>query len=175
MPLIGLVVAAAGIAGDGYVFLKVQVLQSYPFYNGVYGNVHMFDGVTYTEGLELFGAMAAAGLFVRAYASSSGSVRDRTVWAFGSASLVLGAIVCVVIYAETNLAWGEILPGVRVWKGLPGGGGYPWGSERVTYNTCFIGASSGDNCLFLNYDGLFLLAFLAFIAGFIIRSYGEPS
>jgi len=84
--------------------------------------------------------------------------------------ITLGFIVAPIVYVETRLLWGEILPGVRVWQGLPGGGGYPWGGEQVAYNSCFISPSALRNCAFLNYDELFWLAVLAVVIGYVLKN-----
>ena len=169
-PRIGLAVAVLGFAGAVYVWVKVQVLQSYPFYSGAFGNEYLLPGLTYVVALEMFGIIAAAGLFTRTYTSSAGTRRIRVVKATGNVLLTLGVLVVVIVYAETHLLWGEVLPGVHLWQGLPGGGGYPWGSERVTYNTCLLPVDKTDNCGFLNYDELFWIALLSAVVGYIMRS-----
>ena len=166
---IGLAIAVLGFIGAAYVWVKVQVLQSYPFYSGVFGNEYLLPDLTYVVALEILGIITAAGLFTRSYAGSAGTRRTKVVKATGSVLLTLGFLVAVIVYAETHLVWGEILPGVHLWQGLPGGGGYPWGSERVAYNTCLIPAGNTANCDFLNYDELFWIALLSAVVGYIMR------
>ena len=162
-------IAVAGFAGATFVFVRVQVLQSYPFYNGVYGNASLFPGVTYTIGLEIFALVALVGVFSWSYSHIGGKRRNRSVKAAGDTMLAFGALVAGIIYVETRLLWGELIPGVHVWQGLPGGGGYPWGSEQVAYNTCFIASNVQGDCAFLNYNELFLLALSLAILGFVLR------
>ena len=68
---IGTGVAVVGFGAGAYVFLEVQVLESYPFHGGVFGTQSFFLGVTYTQSLELFGVVALFGLFMRAYFKSA--------------------------------------------------------------------------------------------------------
>lgn len=165
----------AGLGGAIFVFVKVQVLQAYPFYHGDFGNEPLFLGVTYTVGLEIFSLVAFAGLFSWAFSHAEGGRNDRLVKASGSALLLFGTLVATIVYVETRLLWGEVLPGVRVWQGLPGGGGYPWGSEQVAYNTCLIASSVQGNCEFLNYNELLWLAVLCGIIGFVLRNVSPDS
>jgi hypothetical protein len=166
---IGLAITVLGFAGAAYVWLKVQVLQSYPFYSGVFGSEYLIPGLTYTAALEMFGMVAAAGLFTRTYIATEGRRRVRIVKAIGSVLLVLGVLIATIVYAETHLVWGEVLPGVHLWQGFPGGGGYPWGSERVAYNLCLVPVDKTVNCYFLNYNQLFWMAFLSVVAGYIMK------
>jgi hypothetical protein len=168
---IGLAITVLGFAGAAYVYIRVQVLQSYPFYSGVFGKEYLLPDLTYTVALEMFGVITAAGIFTRTYASSVGTRRARIIKSIGSVLLVLGVIVAAIVYVETHLLWGEVLPGIHLWQGLPGGGGYPWGSERVAYNTCLILVDKTDNCYFLNYDELFWIALLSSIVGYIMRNW----
>jgi len=149
----------------------VQVLQAYPFHNGVFGDAPFFLGVTYTVSLEIFALLAALGVVLWAYTRASGDWQTRLLGAVGEASLIFGALVAGVVYVETRLLWGEILPGIHVWQGLPGGGGYPWGTEQVAYNTCFIPSVVRGDCEFLNYNELLLIALACVVVGFLL-SYG---
>jgi len=151
------------------VFLRVQVLQAYPFYNGVFGNEQLFPGVTYTVGLEIFALLAFTGVFAWFYSRTEGGRRQRLGEGAGSTLLVFGILVAGIVYVETCLLWGNVVPGIHVWSGLPGGGGYPWGSEQVAYNTCFIASAVSGDCTFFNYDELFWLAVACIIAGFVMR------
>jgi hypothetical protein len=85
--------------------------------------------------------------------------------------LIFGILVAVIVYVETRVLWGEIIPGIHVWQGLQGGGGYPWGTEQVAYNTCFIESPVRGDCTFLNYNELFWLAISSAVVGFVLR-YG---
>jgi hypothetical protein len=79
-------------------------MQSYPFYRGVFGNEYLLPDLTYTVALEMFGIMAAAGQFIRTYASSSGTRKTRITKAISSVLLILGVLVAAVVNAETLLA-----------------------------------------------------------------------
>jgi len=147
--------------------VQVQVLTSYPFYRGVFGTQTLFSGVTYTDSLEAFVTLAGAGLFIRTYSKSTGTTNSRIIRAAGNTLMTIGMIIAAVAYVETQLVWGEILPGVHLWQGLPGGGGYPWGAEQVASNTCLVPSSIVGDCTFLNYDELFWLAVGSAIAGYI--------
>jgi len=167
--MVGLVIALLGFMGAAYIFLEVQVLSSYPFYGTVYGPDNLLPGLTYTEALEVFGIVAAAGLFTRGYTTSRRVGKGRSVDGLADVLLVLGVIIAIVVYTETHLMWGEVLPGVHFWGGLPGGGGYPWGSARVAYNLCLIPVGSTVNCNLLNYDELFWIAVLSAVAGYVMK------
>ncbi|HXX72068.1 MAG TPA: hypothetical protein VEI80_00100 [Candidatus Acidoferrales bacterium] len=164
----GAVAAAIGFAGGVFVFVRVQILQSYPFHDGVFGNEPLFLGLTYTAALEMFGVVAAVGVLVWTYSREAGNTRTRLLKAWGAVFMVFGVLFAVVVYVETQIMWGEILPGVRVWSGLPGGGGYPWGTERVAYNTCLISSQVRGDCTFLNYNELLLIALLGGMVGFML-------
>jgi hypothetical protein len=165
---LGLCAAVLGFAGGIFVFVKVQILQAYPFYDGVFGNVPFFLGVTYTVALEIFAVIAASGVFLCFYSRAAGRRRAKLERAVGGTSLVFGILVAGVGYVETRLLWGEILPGIHVWGGLTGGGGYPWGTEQVAYNTCFVPSLVRGDCEFLNYNELLLIALLCAMVGFVL-------
>ena len=166
---LGLCCTIVGFVGATSVFLVVQVLQSYPFYSGAAGNESLFPGVTYTVSLEIFAILAFIGVLTWSYSRTVGGRRRRLEKAVGNALLILGLLVALIVYVETRLLWGEIIPGVHLWQGLPGGGGYPWGTEQVAYNTCFVASAVSGDCAFLNYNELFWLAVLCAIIGFITR------
>ena len=88
--------------------------------------------------------------------------------------MVTGLVVAPVVYTETHILWGEVLPGVRVWGGLQGGGGYPWGAEQVAYNTCFVQSAVAGDCNFLNYDELLLISCLGILAVYVLRQVKQP-
>jgi len=164
----GVGLAALGFVGSTFVFVRVQVLQSYPFYDGLFGSDSFFMGITYTMALEIFTVFAALGVFLWAYSRAVGPRQARLVKGVGLVLLVFGILVSMVVYVETRLLWGEILPGIQVWKGLPGGGGYPWGTERVAYNTCLVPSGVQGSCVFLNYNELLLMALLGIVIGFVL-------
>jgi len=153
-----------------YVFVRVQILESYPFYNGVYGNQILLPGITYTAGLELFGVLLVVSMFVREVSKAGGTLVARAVRAAGDTLLIVGLVLALVVYAETNFPWGNLLPGVHLWQGFPGGGGYPWGAERVAYNMCFVPSAIKGDCNFLNYDELFWIGLLSALLGFVIKN-----
>ena len=165
---IGLAIALLASTGAAFVFVQVQVLTSYPFYSGVFGTQPLFLGVTYTASLEIFVVLAGVGLFIRTYSKSTGSTNSRVIRAAGSTLMIMGVVIATIVYVETRLLWGEILPGVHLWQGLPGGGGYPWGAEQVAFNTCFVPSSIAGDCTFLNYDELFWLAAVSAVIGYIV-------
>ena len=167
--LIGATTTVTGFCVTAYLFLRIQVLKSYPFYGGTYGSNALLPGLTYTEGLEAFSLVALSGVILWSYARAGGSSRRRMEIAAGNALLVFGVLVAITVYLETVVAWGQILPGVQVWHGLPGGGGYPWGAERVAYNTCLLLSSAKGDCGFLNYDELFWGALLCAGGGFVLK------
>jgi hypothetical protein len=136
----------------------------------VYGDEPFFFGLTYTDALEFFGVVAATGVFLWAYSREPGRTRTRLVKACGETFLVFGVLIAGVVYVETRLLWGEILPGIHVWGGLQGGGGYPWGTEQVAYNTCFVPSPVRGDCAFLNYNELLLIALLGALVGFLARN-----
>ena len=166
---LGLCFTFAGFAGAIFVFLEVQVLQSYPFHAGASGDEPLFPGITYTVGLEGFAILAFFGTLAWSYSRAEGGRTTRLEKATGDTLLVFGILVALIVYVETRILWGEVLPGVHVWQGLLGGGGYPWGAEQVAYNTCFVSSAVLGDCVFLNYDELFWMATTCAIAGFILR------
>jgi len=158
-----------GFAGATFVFLEVQILQAYPFYNGVSGNEPLFPGITYTVGMEIFAILAFIGVLSWSYFRAPGGWTRRLEQATGDTLLIFGILIASIVYVETRLLWGEIAPGIHLWQGLPGGGGYPWGTEQVAYNTCLIASSVLGDCAFLNYNELFWLAVLCTIVGFVMK------
>jgi hypothetical protein len=49
--------------------------------------------------------------------------------------------------------------------------GYPWWTERVTEETCFLGQSPDDNCGFLNYGQAFVISVALSFIGFVSWLY----
>ena len=173
---VGLCSTIVGFTGATFVFLQVQVLEAYPFYHGVFGTEFLFPGVTYTVSLEVFSLVAFIGVLSWSYSRAKGEKRARLGKAVGETLLIFGILVAVIVYVETRLLWGEIAPGIHVWQGLPGGGGYPWGTEQVAYNTCFIESAVRGDCTFLNYNELFWMAISSSVVGFILRySFSDGS
>ena len=163
-----------------FIFVVVQVLQSYPFgHLGFYGDQQLL-GLTYTQTFEV-----AAPVCVVAFAAwqfgrfPGGSPKSRMARAMGRTMLVFGALVAAVVYVETLLLWGEIWFGVHAFPGLPGGGGYPWGGEQVSYNLCLSRAPGYSvqtpNCYFLNYNEVLAVAVLSLIVGGIMAAYLRQS
>lgn len=92
--------------------------------------------------------------------SKSGKVSRRTVLsALGFTLLVFGVICSVIVYLQIDVLTGRNLP----W------GSYAWGSERVAYNTQFMGAEY--NCTFLNYAQLLDISVALSFVGFILWAY----
>ena len=163
-----------------YVFVEVQVLQAYPFYHlGAYGS-DVLVGLTYTQTLEVAAPLSvvafAAWLFLRSPLRSN---RNRALLALGWTLVFFGGLVAVVVYAETHLLWGNLWYGIRLWAGLPGGGGYPWGDEQLAYNLCFVREPSytplTQNCSFLNYNWALGLGVVGVIAGLVLAEYYRTS
>jgi len=180
--ILGATLFSLGFGLSAYVFSVVQVINSYPFYStfGIFGGDLVFKNLplTFTQTLEVSVALAFIGLFIWK-ASCSGKVNSGAILsAFGFTLLVIGAMGVSLVYTEIHILWGELWLGFTVWKfwsGLPGGGGYPWGTERVAYNTCFIKASdyseATPNCIFLNYNDVLYISILMVIIGFILWRY----
>jgi hypothetical protein len=183
--ILGATLFSTGFGLSAYVFLVVQVITAYPFYSTflTFGGDLLFENLplTYTQAVEVGVALASVGLFIWK-ASCLGKVNRGTILsAFGFTLLVIGALGASLVYTEIHLLWGELWLGFTVWKfwsGFPGGGGYPWGEERVAQNTCFIKASDYSeitpNCIFLNYNNVLYISILMVIIGFILwRYYGR--
>ncbi len=163
-----------------YVFLKVQVLQSYPFYHlGAWGTDQLFL-LTYSQTLEV--AIPVSILAFAIWQSTALSVsRPNTpiALALGRTLLFFGAVGTAVTYTEIHLLWGELWYGLHAFPGLPGGGGYPWGDEQVAYNLCFIKEPSytpvTPNCYLLNYNEILAIAVAALIVGIALLMHHRPN
>ncbi len=169
------VLFVVGFAISAYIFIVVQVLQSYPFpHQGVYGDQQFFV-LTYSEALEVAGPLSMAAFAAWSYARSALSRSMALLHATGRTLVVFGGLVAGIVYTEIHLIWGELWYGLHVWPSLPGGGGYPWGDEQVAYNLCFIKESTftaqTPNCSFLNYNWLLGFAVAALLAGAVIEFY----
>ncbi len=168
----------AGFFISVYVFVVVQVLQSYPFFrSGVYGDQRVLV-LTYTETLETAAPLSVIGFAAWQYARSYvGPKRCRIACSLGTTLLFFGAVLAVLTYTEIHLLWGEFWYGLHFSAGLPGGGGYPWGDEQVAYNLCFIKEPSYSpatpDCYLLNYNSILVLGMLAIFLGILLRSYGR--
>jgi len=182
--LIGVANFAVFLSIAVYIFVLVQVLPPggawlasvIPF-RGVYGTTVLFSTITYSQTLEVSGALSFLGLFFYAYGRSRPLLgRVRLFRSLGVAMVVFGVLVALVIYAEIHVLWGEFWYGIKFANLYPQG--FPWGTEQVAYNTCFIrGNFTVDvtvNCSFLNYDELLYLSTLAALVGFyLLRRTGE--
>jgi hypothetical protein len=92
---------------------------------------------------------------------------EETLWFYLNqvSARFFGGLAAIIVYSEIHLAWGELWYGVKFWRGYLAG--YPWGSERVAYNTQFIGTEY--NCGFLNYDQVLYSSILACFIGYYLR------
>jgi hypothetical protein len=173
---LSLLVFVGGFALSVYVFLVVQVLQSYPFHQlGAYGS-QPFLFLTYSETIEAALPVSVVAFAVWEYERmKSHSLPWAALKATGKSLVVFGSLVAATVYTEIHLVWGELWYGVHVWSGLLGGGGYPWGDEQVAYNLCFVKeptfTQSTPNCYFLNYNWLLGVAIAALMVGVVIELY----
>jgi hypothetical protein len=186
--ILGATLFSAGFGLSAYIFTVVQILNSYPFYPSLSPDIFGGDLVskslplTLTQTLEVGVVLASVGLFIWK-ASSLGKLNGGAILcAFGFTLLVIGAMGAAIVYTEIHLVWGELWLGFTVWKfwwSLPaGGGGWPWGTWRVAYNTCFIKAwnftEADPNCIFMNYNDVLYISILMVIIGFILfRHYAR--
>ncbi len=173
---LGKILFLAGSVLSGYLFFLIQILNSYPFWdyiNGyrlqlkpftaVYGDITYLPWpiqfLKYTQLFDIGVASAFTGLFIWKL-SSFGKVSRRAVLsASGFTLLVTGTICAVIVYLQINVLTEKNLP----W------GAYAWGTERVAYNTQFMGAEY--NCSFLNYSQLLYISVSMVIIGFILWSH----
>lgn len=177
---LGLSIFAVFLAVSVYCFTIVQLLPPgnawlapiIPF-RGAYGNVQLLPGIDYTHGLEISGLISFFGLFIFRFGSKGGTApKQRILLSLSTPMRFFGILVASIIYVEIHLLWGEFWYGAKFLNLNPAG--FPWGSERVASNTCFL-PTTGDNCLFLNYDQLMLLAIGAFILGWLILRWSKRS
>ena len=171
---LSLLVFVVGLGLSVYVFVVVQVLQSYPFQHlGAYGD-QPFLFLTYTEVIEIALPASYFSFMLWEYLRSGAkSFVPGAIRAVGRSLAVFGGAAAAVVYCEIHLVWGELWYNVRVWPGLQGGGGYPWGDEQVAYNLCFVKAStytqSTPNCYFLNYNWVLGVAMVAVLLGLVVE------
>jgi hypothetical protein len=180
--ILGATLFSTGFGLSAYIFTVVQTLNAYPFYPSL--SFEIFGGellsksipLTLTQTLEVGVLLACIGLFIWKASSFEKVNRGAILSAFGFTLFVIGAMGASIVYTEIHLVWGEFWLGFTVWQfwsGLPvGGGGWPWGTERVAYNTCFIKAwnftEATPNCIFLNYNDVLYISILMMIIGFIL-------
>lgn len=165
-----------GSALAGLLFFLIQILNSYPFWDyingyrltlgpltGVYGDITYLPWplqfVRVTQVFDVAVVLAFVGLFVWKLAGSKAVNRRSVVAASGYTLLVTGTICAVIVYLQIDVLTGTNLP----W------GSYAWGTERVAYNTQFLGAEY--NCTFLNYTQSLYLSVAMAAVGFLLWSY----
>lgn len=164
------------LAQTAYMFFLIQILNSYPFWDyssgyrlqlapfeAVYGDLKYapppFHFLKYTQLFDLFIALAFVGLFLAQLSIANKITKKSTISALGFTALVGGIICSVIVFLETEVLTGQNLP----W------GSYSWGSERVSYNTQFLGTEY--NCLFLNYTELLIIAAFMAVIGFLLWNH----
>lgn len=174
--ILGIFLFLLGSGLSAYLFFLIQILNSYPFWdyvNGyrlqlkpftaVYGDITYlpspFQFLKYTQLFDIGVALAFIGLFIWKLSGSGKVNRNMILSASGFTLLVTGTICAVIVYLQINVLTGKNLP----W------GAYAWGTERVAYNTQFMGAEY--NCSFLNYNQLLYLSVLMAIVGFILWNH----
>jgi hypothetical protein len=142
-------------------------------FKGAYGTAQLLPGIDYTHGLELSGLISFFGLLIFRYGSIEGTtLKKRMLISLSTPLKFFGLLVASNIYVEIHLLWGEIWYGAKFLNSNPVG--FPWGSERVASNTCFL-PTTGDNCLFLNYDQLMLLSMGAFLLGLLFLRWSKKN
>jgi hypothetical protein len=174
--ILGIFLFLLGLGLSAYLFFLIQILNSYPFWdyvNGyrlqlkpftaVYGDITYlpapFQFLKYTQLFDIGVALAFIGLFIWKLSGSRNVTRKTILSASGFTLLVTGTICAVIVYLEIDVLTSKYLP----W------GSYAWGSERVAYNTQFMGAEY--NCSFLNYTQLLYISILMAIIGFILWNH----
>ena len=174
--LLGIILSVFGLGVAAFLFFLIQILNSYPFWDyingyrlslypftGVFGDITYlpfpFQFVRFTQLFDFSVVLAFIGLFVWQL-SGSGKVSRKTILsASGFTLLVTGTICAVVVYLQIDVLTEKYLP----W------GAYSWGSERVAYNTQFLGGEY--NCTFLNYSQLLYITVLTAIVGFLLWNH----
>jgi hypothetical protein len=174
--ILGIFLFLLGLGLSAYLFFLIQILNSYPFWdyvNGyrlqlkpftaVYGDITYlpapFQFLKYTQLFDIGVALAFIGLFIWKLSGSGKANRKTILSVSGFTLLVTGTICAVIVYLEIDVLTSKYLP----W------GSYAWGSERVAYNTQFMGAEY--NCSFLNYTQLLYISILMAIIGFILWNH----
>jgi hypothetical protein len=173
---LGLILFSLGSGLSAYLFFLIQILNSYPFWdyiNGyrlqlkpftaVYGDITYLPAplqlLKYTQLFDIAVALAFIGLFIWKLAGSPKVNRKTVLSAFGYTLLVTGTICAVIVYLQIDVLTSTHLP----W------GWYAWATERVAYNTQFLGAEY--NCTFLNYAQLLYISISMAIVGFILWNH----
>jgi uncharacterized membrane protein len=87
--------------------------------------------------------------------------------AFSLALFIFGLIVGIAIFIDVQIMNGVYHIGSLALKTA----GYPWWTERVTEETCFLGQSPDDNCGFLNYGQALIVSVILSFAGFFSWLY----
>ena len=174
--ILGIILFLFGAALSAFLFFLIQILNSYPFWdyiNGyrlqlqpftaVYGDITYlpwpFQFLRYTQLFDISVALAFIGVFVWKLADSGKFNRRAVLSASGYTLLVTGTICAVIVYLQID---------VLTWVHLPWGE-YAWASERVSYNTQFLG--SEYNCSFLNYAQLLYLSVSMAVIGFTLWNH----
>ena len=170
---LGLTLFLTGSTLAGFLFFLIQIMNSYPFWDyingyrlnlgfftGIYGDITYlpapFQFLKFTQAFDFSVALAFVGLFIWQLSSSRKINRKVVASALGFTLLVMGVICAVIVYLQIDVLTGRNLP----W------GSYAWGSERVAYNTQFLG--SEYNCAFLNYTQLLYISVIIAFVGFIL-------
>ena len=173
---LGLILFVFGLAVAAVLFFFIQILNSYPFWDyingyrlqlgpltGIYGDITYLPAplqfFRFTQLFDLAVASAFIGLFVWKLADAGKVTRRTILSASGFTLLVTGTICAVIVYLQVDVLTAVNLP----W------GAYAWGSERVAYNTQFMGAEY--NCTFLNYTQLLYISVFLAAAGFLLWAY----
>jgi hypothetical protein len=165
-----------GAALAGFLFFLIQILNSYPFWdyiNGyrlqlppfvaIYGDIYYlpwpFQFLKFTQLFDIAVVLAFVGLFAWKLSGSGNFSRRTFLAASGYTFLVTGTICAVIVYLQIDVLTGTNLP----W------GSYAWGTERVAYNTQFLGAEY--NCAFLNYTQLLYISVALAVLGFLLWNH----
>lgn len=86
--------------------------------------------------------------------------RRDYVRALSLALFAIGFVGAVIIFIDVQVMNGVYHFGSVTYSAS----GYPWWTERVTEQLCFVGAQPGDNCGFINYgQALALSLFMSFV------------
>jgi hypothetical protein len=163
-----------------YCYLVIQVLYAEPFrisnawthwgFENVFGDFPL----NYTQLLEISVVFSFIFLILLGINSFK---KNNILCSFGRALALYCGIGAVIIYIETNIFWGKFWHWTnhKFWDGFPGGGGYPWGSERVTNNLALITmpgySHATPNVYFLNYDELFFICLVFLVVGIILYNH----
>jgi hypothetical protein len=89
--------------------------------------------------------------------------RRNYLRALSLALFAIGFVGAVIIFTDVQVMNGVYHVGSVTYSAS----GYPWWTERVTEQLCFVGARPGDNCGFINYGQALGLSLLASFVGFL--------